>query len=136
MEIKDEKINQILKRSRKYREQLASNMDSFINTEKELADFGKVFEENLKKDIKNIDLNDKNNIFLKCKISEKEALDGCTKKIKYNYICENGKKENNIINVKIPKGIQKDQSIILYGDGNYIKELDKRSNIIIKVEIK
>ena len=62
-------------------------------------------------------------------------MDGCTKKIKYNYIREDGKKENNIINVKIPKGIQKGQSIIFYGDGNYIKELDKRSNIIIKVEI-
>ena len=136
MEIKDEKINKILEKSKKYREQLASNMNSFINTEKELADFGKVFEENFKKDIKNIDLDDKNNVFLKCKISEKEALDGCTKKIKYNYIREDGEKENNIINVKIPKGIQKNQSIILYGDGNYIKELYKRSNIIIKVEIK
>ena len=136
MEINDEKINKILEKSKKYREQLASNMNSFINTEKELADFEEVFEENFKKDIKNIDLNDKNNVFLKCKISEQEALDGCTKKIKYNCIREDGKKENNIINVKIPKGIQKDQSIVIYGDGNYIKELDKRSNIIIKVEIK
>ena len=136
MEINDEKINQILEKSKKYREQLALDMDSFKNTEKEFADFEKVFEENFNMDVKNVDLNDKNNVFLKCKISEQEALDGCTKKIKYNYICENGKKENNIINVKIPKGIQKGQSIIVYGDGNYIKKLDKRSNIIIKVEIK
>ena len=136
MEINDEKINQILEKSKKYREQLALDMDSFKNTEKEFADFEKVFEENFNMDVKNVDLNDKNNVFLKCKISEQEALDGCTKKIKYNYIREDGEKENNIINVKIPKGIQKNQSIILYGDGNYIKELDKRSNIIVKVEIK
>ena len=63
MEIKDEKINKILEKSKKYREQLASNMNSFINTEKEFADFGEIFEKNFKKDIKNIDLNDKNNVF-------------------------------------------------------------------------
>ena len=133
MEIKDEKINKILEKSKKYREQLASDMNSLINTEKVFSDFGEIFEKNFKK---NIDLNDKNNVFFKCKILEEEALNGCTKKINYNYIREDGKKENNIINVKIPKGIQKGQSIIFYGDGNYIKELDKRSNIIIKVEIK
>ena len=34
MEIKDEKINKIIEKSKKYR--------SFINTEKEFADFGKI----------------------------------------------------------------------------------------------
>ena len=131
MEIKDEKIKKILENSKKYREQLASNINSFINSEKELADLEKNFNMNEK----DIDLNDKNNIFLKCLVTHQEALNGCTKKIKYNYICEDGKKKNNIINVKIPKEIQKGQSIVIYGNGNYIKELDKRSNIIIKIEI-
>lgn len=136
MEIKNEEINQILEKSKEYRKQLASNMNSFMNTGKEFADFEKVFEKSFNKDIKNIDLNNKNNIFLKCKISEQEALNGCTKKIKYNYLREDGKKENNIINVKIPKGIQKGQSIIYYDQGNYIKEINKRSNIIIEIQIK
>lgn len=83
-----------------------------------------------------IDLNDKNNIFLKCKISEQEAINGCNKKIKFIQICENGKKKATEIDVKIPKGIKKDSSIILYNQGNYIKELNKKSNIIIGIEIK
>ena len=70
-----------------------------------------------------VDLNDKNNIFLKCQISEQEALNGCTKKIKFMQICENGKAEPNEMNVKIPKGIKKDSSIIFYDQGNFIKEV-------------
>ncbi len=136
MEIKDEKINQILEKSKKYREQLASTKNSFMNSEKEFADFEKVFEENFNIVKKDVDLNDKNNIFLKCKISEQEALNGCTKEIKYKQICEDGKKENNIINVKIPKGIQKGQSIILYNNGNYVTEKNQMGNVIIKIEIK
>ena len=53
MEIKDEKINQILEKSKEYREQLASNMNSFMNTGKEFTDFEKVFEKSFKKDEKN-----------------------------------------------------------------------------------
>ena len=82
-----------------------------------------------------VEINDKNNIFLKCQISEQEALNGCTKKIQFMQICENGKTESNELDVKIPKGIKKDSSIILYNQGNYIKELNKRSNIIIKIEV-
>ncbi len=51
MEIRDKKINKILEKSKKYREQVASNMNSFINTGKEFADFEKVFN----KYIKNVD---------------------------------------------------------------------------------
>ena len=72
----------------------------------------------------------------KNEISEHEALNGCTKKIKFMQVCENGKAEPTEMNVKIPKEIQKGQSIILYNQGNYIKELNKRSNIIIEIEIK
>ena len=100
--------------------------------------FEKMNLEELKKifDKGKVDLNDKNNIFLKCQISEQEALNGCIKKIKFMQICENGKAEPNEMNVKIPKGIKKDSSIIFYDQGNYIKELNKRSNIIIGIEIK
>lgn len=83
-----------------------------------------------------IDLNNKNNVFLKCQLSEQEAIDGCTKKIKFMQICENGKIETNEIDVKIPQGIKNASSIVCYGQGNYIKEQNKRSNVIIKVEIK
>ena len=83
-----------------------------------------------------VDLHDKNNIFLKCQISEQEALNGCTKKINFMQICENGKAEQTELDVKIPKGIKKDSSIIFNNQGNYIKELEKRSNLIIKIEIK
>ena len=96
-----------------------------------MEELKKIFEKN-KNDI---DLNDKNNIFIKCKISKQEALKGCNKKIKFKQICENGKKEKNMINLKIPKGIQNNQSIILYNQGNYIKEKDKISNIIVNVKI-
>lgn len=83
-----------------------------------------------------IDINNPNNIFLKCKISKQEALNGCIKKIKYNQIDENGEENKNTIDVKIPKEIKNNQSIICYNQGNYIKELETRSNIIIKIEIK
>ncbi len=83
-----------------------------------------------------VDINNPNNIFLKCQISKQEALDGCTKQVKYKQTDENEKENKNIIDVKIPKGIQKGQSIIYYNQGNYIKELETRSNIIIEIEIK
>ena len=136
MEIKDEKTNEILENSKKYRKQLVSNMNNFINLEKEFADFEKVFEENFNIDKKDAYLNEKNNIFLKCKISKQEALNGCIKKIKYKQICEDGKKRLNIINLKIPNIIQNNQSIILYNNGNYVKEKNQMSNVIIKIEIK
>ena len=100
--------------------------------------FEKMNLEELKKifDKDKVDLNDKNNIFLKCQISKQEALNGCTKKIKFMQICENGKAKQSEMDVKIPKGIQKGQSIVYYNQGNYIKELEKRSNIIIRIEIK
>ena len=91
----------------------------------------KVFEKNKKI----IDLKNENNIFLTCKISKQEALNGCNKKIKFKQICENGKKEQNTLDIKIPKGIQNNQSIVYYNQGNYIKEYDKMSNIIIKIDI-
>ena len=100
--------------------------------------FEKMNLEELKKifDKDKVDLNDKNNIFLKCQISKKEALTGCTKKIKFLQVSENGKAKTTEMDVKIPKGIQKGQSIVYYNQGNYIKELNKRGNIIIGIEIK
>ena len=97
--------------------------------------FEKMNLEELKK-VFDKDKDDLNDIFLKCQISEQEAINGCTKKIKFMQICENGKTEPTEMDVKIPKGIQKGQSIILYNQGNYIKELKKRSNMIIEIQIK
>ena len=117
------------------------NLVNNVITDKEVVEKilkSNIFKKELKKifDKGKVDLNDKNNIFLKCKISEQEAINGCTKKIKFIQVCENGKKKTTEMDVKIPKGIKKDSSIIFYDQGNYIKELNKRSNIIIRIEIK
>ena len=107
MEIKDEKINKILEKSKKYREQLASNMNCFINTEKEFADFGEIFEKNLKKDIKNIDLNDE---------PEKKISMNCFKPYEcayWNY-CTKDLPKNNVFNIRL---MHKDKKFKLYNEG-------------------
>ena len=76
---------------------------------------------------------DKRNVFVKCSITKDEINKGRMKKIKYKRINETGKKEQNEILIKIPEDIKVGQSIIMFGQGNYIKELDKNSNLIIKI---
>ena len=81
-------------------------------------------------------IKDNRNVVIKCKITKEEAKKGSRKKIKYNRINESGKKEANEIFVKIPEGIKEGQSIVLYGVGNYIEELNGNSHLIIEMELK
>ena len=93
--------------------------------------FQNIFEKN-----KQEFLEDEDNVFLECKISKQEALNGCIKKVKYNQISENGKKQKNMLNVKVPKEIENNQKIIIYNKGNYIEQKNKWSNVIITIYIK
>lgn len=68
-----------------------------------------------------IPVNEKDNIYVKCSITKKEATTGCTKTIKT---------KNKRIQVRIPAGIVEGQKLILKGAGNGYSEL------IIKVIIK
>jgi hypothetical protein len=130
MEIKDKKINEILKKAEDYRKDLHQEMNT------DFGDIEEIFKAFGKKDLTETDINDKNNIFLKCKISKEESVNGCNKEIEYKVIEQNGEKRKNKIKVNIPKNIQDESNIILRGAGNYIKNQDKRSNLVIKVKIK
>jgi hypothetical protein len=130
MEIKDKKINEILKKAEDYRKDLHQEMNT------DFGDIEEIFKAFGKKDLTEADINDKNNIFLECKISKEEAVNGCNKDVEYKTIEQNGEKRKNKIKVNIPKNIQDESNIILRGEGNYIREQDKRSNLVIKVKIK
>lgn len=135
MEFKDEKINEILNRAKDYRQDLRATVDSF--SEKEMGEaFKEILDEYGNITRKDENINDKNNIILKCKITEKEALNGCMKKIKYKQLNSEGKQELNTINLKIPQNIKDGQKIILYNDGNYIKEKDSMSKVIVEIKVK
>ena len=68
-----------------------------------------------------IPVNEKDNIYIKCSITKKEAITGCTKTIKT---------KNKRIQVRIPAGIVEGQKLILKGAGNGY------SDLIVKVIIK
>ncbi len=68
-----------------------------------------------------IAVNEKDNVYVKCSITKKEAVTGCIKTIKNKDIQ---------IQVKIPAGIENGQQLILRGAGN------RYSNLIVSVIIK
>lgn len=68
-----------------------------------------------------IAVNEKDNIYVKCSITTKEATTGCTKTIKT---------KNKQIQVRIPAGILDGQQLILKGAGNGY------SNLIVSIIIK
>lgn len=132
MDIKDEKINDLLKRTKEYRKNLSnSKFDTF--EDKDIGDIFKSFFENTKE---NLDMNDKDNIYLKCKISKEEALGGCMKEIKYKQINQKGKKEIRKFDLKIPSNIKDGQSILVHNEGNYIKEKDGMSHLVAEIKVK
>lgn len=131
MNINDKKINELLDRTKNYRNNLSKSMNEFENFNNlNVEELQNVFQEERNK----FKIEDNINVFVKCKIAKKELQKGCMKKIKYNRINENGKKETNVIDVKIPSEIQTGQKIIIYGQGNYIKELNKNSCLIIEIK--
>ena len=79
---------------------------------------------------------DKNNIYLKCKISKDEALVFCMKKIKYKQINQKGIKEIKKFDLKIPSNIKDGQSILLHNEGNYIKEKNVISDVVVEIKVK
>ena len=127
MYMQDEKINQLLQRSKNYRNNLLKTFQPF-------EDFS--LDENLPKLLRkdNFNVEDKKNIFLQCKITKEEANKGCKKKLKYIRKNELNKKEKNVISLKIPSNINETQKIIIYNEGNYI-EKNTRGNLVINIKI-
>lgn len=140
MEIKDEKINDLLKRTKEYRKNLSnSKFNTFEDKnfkDKDFGDLGDIFKSFFENAKENFDMNDKDNIYLKCKISKDKALEGCMKKIKYKQINQKGIKEIKKIDLKIPSNIKDSQSIVLHNEGNYIKEKNVISDVVVEIKVK
>ena len=130
MNVNDSKINELLNKVKNYRNDLSKSIEQFGSLENlDLEELQKSFQEGNN----TFKVEDNRNIFIQCNITKEEANKGCIKKIEYTRINENGKNVVNDIEIKIPKGIQKGQEIILFGEGNYIKELNRNSNLIVKI---
>lgn len=123
-----EDIQDLIDRAEKYRTEVTkSKLDnSFIQD----IDFTNI----MKQHQTETDINNKDNIYVKCKISRKDSITGCTRTVKISRINENGSIANNIIEVRIPSGIENGQHIILKCAGNYVN--NRYSDLIIKVIIR
>ncbi len=125
---KREDIQDLIDRVEKYRiEVTKSKLDNSFIKDLDFTDI-------MKQHQTETDINDKDNIYVKCKISRKEARTGCTRTVKISRINESGDKEHNIIQVKIPPEIENEQYIILKCEGNYVN--NRYSDLIIKVIIR
>ncbi len=134
MKTKDEEINKILDRAEEYRKQFQkkeSHVEA-ISFNDDL-DFGEIFDEFFKLHNK-LNYDDKNNVFIKCKLTKENLKNGCTKIIKYKSIDKNNKRISKKIEVKFPKQLSVGQKVIIAGCGNYIKENNAYSNLVITVE--
>ena len=80
--------------------------------------------------------NDKNNVFINCKLNQYELKNGCKKIIKYKFRNKANKKITKKLEVKIPKDIKEEQKIIIHESGNYIKEKNKYSDLVINILVK
>lgn len=130
MNINDKKIRELLEKTKNYRNSLEKSINEFGNFKDVFENFNvEELQEKFQKERDTFKIEDKRNVFAKCSIEK----DGCIKKVKYKRINENGKKEENEILVKIPKEMKAGQRIIMYGQGNYVKELNKNSNLIIEI---
>lgn len=123
-------------KQQKFKEKYGENIDEF-------SDLENIFYNSFKNTImNNHEDNNKNNIYIACKISKTEAKQGCNKQISFkqiNFLKEsnNLKTEFKKIQVKIPSGIQRNQSLLIRGEGNYNPKIDKeRGNLYIKIDIK
>lgn len=125
-----EDVQDLLGRLRSYRVELSKPAidNSFIQD----IDFTNI----MKQHQTETDINDKDNIYVKCKISRKEARTGCTRTVKISRINESGSTANNVIEVRIPAGIENGQQLILPWEGNYLQNKNIRSNLVIKIIVK
>jgi len=80
---------------------------------------------------KDVDVDNINNIFVKCNITKKEAENGCVKAIKYIWKTEKKDNQKETIEVIIPKGIAEKRNLVIKSKGNYLED-NSYSDLIIK----
>ena len=133
MKTKDEEINKILDRAEKYREQYNKKIKKEENVKFEIdTEIGDIFKEFFGT-LENHDFDDKNNVFINYKFTQDELKNGCKKKIKFKIKEKNDKVITKSLELKIPENIKEGQKIIIYECGNYIKETNKYSNLVINI---
>ena len=129
----DKEINRILDKAEEYRKQFQENIYSKNSIDFETnIDWGDIFETFFDKNNR-LDFEDKNNVFINYKLNKKELEEGCIKKIKYKIKDKNNKIITRKVEVKFPSGISEKQKIVISGCGNYKKENNSYSNLIITV---
>ena len=107
-------IQDLLDRAERYRTEVAkSKLDNTFIQDLDFTDI-------MKQHQTETDIHSKDNIYVECKVKKEEVTRGCTKSIKINRINQNGNKEKNIIQVKIPSNIENGQHIVIRENGNYI----------------
>ena len=121
-------IQDLLDRAERYRTEVAkSKLDNTFIQDLDFTDI-------MKQHQTETDIHSKDNIYVECKVKKEEVTRGCTKSIKINRINQNGNKEKNIIQVKIPSNIENGQHIVIRENGNYIN--NRYSDLVIKVILK
>lgn len=123
-----EDIQDLIERAEQYRTEVAkSKLDNSFIQDLDLTDI-------MKQNQTETDIHSKDNIYVECKIKKEEVTRGCTKTIKINRINQNGNKEKNIIQVKIPSNIENGQHIVIRENGSYIN--NRYSDLVVKVILK
>ena len=129
----DEEINKLLNRAEEYRKKMKENefqeKSIKLQIDTNLGDIFKCFFQGKKK----LDDNSKNNIFINYKLDKNELRNGCLKIVKYKSTEKDNKKLSKKIEVKFPPNTKMGQKIIIYHGGNYIKETNSYSNLIITI---
>ena len=126
--IKTEVIQDLIERAEQYRTEVAKT--KLDNTFIQNLDFTDI----MKQHQTETDIHSKDNIYVECKVKKEEVTNGCTKPIKVTRIDQNGNKEKNVIQVKIPSHIENGQHIVIKENGNYIN--NRYSDLVIKVILK
>lgn len=123
-----EDIQDLIDRAERYRTEVAkSKLDNSIIQDLDLTDI-------MKQNQTETDIHDKDNIYVECKVKKEEVTRGCIKPIKVTRIDQNGNKEKNIIQLKIPSNIENGQHIVIKENGNYIN--NSYSDLVVKVILK
>lgn len=126
--IKTEVIQDLIERAEQYRTEVTkSKLDNSFIQDLDFTDI-------MKQHQTETDINNKDNIYVECKVRKEEVTNGCTKPIKISRINDKGNREKNIIQVKIPSNIENGQHIIIRENGNYIN--NRYSDLVIKVILK
>ena len=119
-------MQDLINRAENYRNELNKQLLTFENFDNTFGDLNNI----------DVDIKSKDNIFVNCKLKLNEAQNGCVKKLKIKRLINCNKVVKEQINVRFPAGIKNMQSIVLKQRGNYIKNKQKYSDLIITVNIK